>query len=90
MSNASESQSESKCAKPAYLVIQEGGTSSELYVHASDSVVAAEDFREDCCKHGGYRTSSVIEVPAVLAAHGEDLYELIEEVLRAERDFPST
>lgn len=88
MSNASERAFENERVRPAYLVILEGGTFAELYAHASESATAAEEFRISCSE-GSYRTSDVIEVPAVLAAHGEELYELIEKVLRAERGYLS-
>ncbi|MEY2152324.1 hypothetical protein AB7849_15570 [Rhodanobacter sp. 115] len=77
---------EANAGRPAYLVVQEGGTSGELYVLAGESREEAEDLRAGCSQ-ASYRTSAVIEVPAVLAAHGETLYELIEEILRAERSY---
>ena len=48
------------------------------------------------CKHrrynlgdeGAYATSESIEVPAALAAHGEALYALLEEVARAAVELP--
>ncbi len=89
MNDATQTLMDPEGAKPAYVVIQEGGSSGEIYVHAADSEAAAEDFRESCRDEGGYRTSDVIEVPAALAAQGEALYALLEEVLRADRGFPS-
>lgn len=69
-----------------YIVIQEGGASDERYVHAIDSIEAANEFRVDCAR-GAYRTSEPIEVPAELAAHGELLYTLLEDVLTAPLEY---
>lgn len=85
----SDATSSVDSGRPAYLVVQEGGTSAELYVLAGETPEEAEDLRASCSR-ASYRTSEVIEVPAVLAAHGETLYELLEEVLRAERSYCST
>ena len=52
----------------------------------SDAEEAAE-FRASCAE-GAYATSESIEVPAVLAAHGEALYDLLEEVARAAVELP--
>lgn len=64
---------------PAFVVVQEGGSSGELYIHSSPSEEDAVAFRESCAD-AAYRTSGVIEVPAALAAHGEELYVLLEAV----------
>ena len=72
----------------AFVVIQEGGSSEEIYIHASDSEADAEAFRVSCRDDGAYRTSDVIEVPAALAAHGDSLYSLLEAVAQAEFDYP--
>ncbi|XAI97195.1 hypothetical protein [Dolichospermum phage Dfl-JY45] len=69
-------------APSAYLVIQEGGTSEEIYIHVSTSAEDAEAHRIECGE-GAYRTSSVLEVPAAVAAVGEEAYEFIESVAKA-------
>lgn len=68
-----------------YLLVQEGGTSSELYVHAWDTLEAAEQDRIDCAADGAYRTSEIVEAPASLVDH-PDFYSVVEELLRASRD----
>jgi len=73
-------------AKPAYVVIQEGGSSSELYVHSHESAEDAEDDRVSCSANGAYRTSPVLELPAALAQHGEVIYEFLEDFLKASRE----
>lgn len=71
---------------PAYLVVQEGGSSMEIYVHSSPTEEEAEEFRVSCAR-GAYRTSPVIEVPSELAALGETFYECVEDVLKGTLDF---
>lgn len=71
----------------AFVVVQQGGSSSEVYIHAASTHADAEAFREEC-ERGAYETSDVIEVPAVLAAHGETLYEVLEAVAQAAIEFP--
>ncbi len=67
--------------KPAYVVVQEGGSSEELYVHAHSSAEAAEEDRIDCAEDGAYSTTEVVEIPAVLAALGETFYETLDEII---------
>lgn len=74
-------------AKPAYAVVQEGGSSVEIYLHVSDTLADAEAFRLDCTNDGGYRTSGVIEVPAAVASLGEAVYAFTQDVLQASLDF---
>jgi hypothetical protein len=70
-------------APAGYLVIQEGGTSEEIYIHVSTSAEDAEAHRRECAS-GAYRTSAVFEVPEAVAAVGEEAYAaFIESVARA-------
>jgi hypothetical protein len=64
-----------------YLVIQEGGATGELYIHATDSDEEAEAFRFSCRHDGSFRTSPVIKIPRYLS--NESFYEAVEELLRA-------
>lgn len=79
---AAELSSNSVRARPAFVVIQEGGSSGAIYVHSHESHADAEDDRVDCAK-GAYRTSRIIEVPPALAELGEAFYEVLEQVLEA-------
>lgn len=54
---------------PAHLVVQEGGSSSELYVHALSTSAQASLHQRNCWNEGAYRTTEVVEVPASLASH---------------------
>lgn len=66
-----------------YVLIQEGGSSAELYLHAHHTFEDAEDDRESCADNGAYRTSStIVEVPASLANHPA-FYEIAEKLLGA-------
>jgi hypothetical protein len=66
---------------PGYVLIQEGGTSRELYLHAWGSSEDAEQDRIDCSNNGAYRTTRVVEVPASLASH-RAFYDVAESLVR--------
>ncbi len=68
--------------EPSYLLIQEGGSTGELYVHAHDTREAAEADRVSCADEGSYRTSEIVEVPADLANHPK-FYDVVEQLVRA-------
>lgn len=71
---------------PAFAVVQEGGSSSELYISSWPSREEAEAFRVDCATDGAYRTSPVVEIPAAAAAMGELLYEAAGDLLDASHE----
>ena len=77
--------------KPAFVVVQEGGSSSELYIHSHKSKRAAEKDRRDCEKKGAYRTGPVVEVPGAVAAWQEPFYRVAEAIAAStcELGFPS-
>ena len=68
-----------------YVVVQEGGSSTEIYAHAYESREAAEYNRLSCAS-GSYRTSEVIEVPESLTRHPE-FFNSLEQILRASLSF---
>lgn len=78
--------SELETPPTAFAVIQEGGTSSELYLSSFTFQEEALDFRRDCTRDGAYRTSSPIEIPAELNALGEMFYSVLDDVLSASTD----
>lgn len=51
-----------------YLYVQEGGSSTEIYVHAFDSEEQANAGRKSCAE-AAYRTSEIIKAPASLVDH---------------------
>ncbi len=67
-------------AKKAFAIIQEGGSSTELYLHAHSSREEAEQDRVSCAQ-GSYRTSRIIEIPAVLSSLGESFYSVADELI---------
>lgn len=69
----------------AFVLVQEGGSSSELYVHSWGSRDEAEADRVDCARDGAYRTSPIVEVPARVA-NRDGFYEAVESLLRVSRD----
>lgn len=61
------------------ILVQEGGSSGELYLHAWDTNEEAEQDRIDC-SNGAYRTSPILCVPVSLADHPafvETVYSLL-------------
>ena len=55
--------------KTVYLVVQEGGSSNELYPQSYDTLEAANAFRKSCRDDGAYRTCAPIPVPESLESH---------------------
>ena len=75
--------------KDVFLVIQEGGSSSELYVHSLESEDAANAYRARCRDDGSYLTSQPIQVSGLLAAQ-EGFLDLISTIVKdgVDVDFP--
>jgi hypothetical protein len=65
-----------------FVLIQEGGSSLELYIHAHSSRGEAEEDRVNCEDNGAYRTSEILEVPESLADMA-GFYELAEKLVCA-------
>lgn len=77
--------SRATAADTAFVLVQEGGISSELYVHSWDSFSEAEDDRVACSRDGAYRTSPIVEVPNRIA-NQEGFYEAVEALLQVSRE----
>lgn len=73
-------------ASSMYCVIQEGGSSEEIYLAADDSLDGAQKLRQSM-SDGSYRSSNVVEVPCALAALGELFFESADQLLKASLDF---
>lgn len=74
-----------------YILVQEGGSSGELYIHTHDTRADAEASRVSCRDEGSYRTSKdIIEVPVSLANHPM-FYEFAEMLVGATAtlDYPA-
>lgn len=69
-----------------FAVIQQGGSSEELYLHISTTEHDAEAFLRSC-EDAAYATSGVIEVPRSLMALSphtrSEVYEFIDTLLRS-------
>ena len=73
--------------EPAFVVLQEGGSSSEaLSIHSHRTRKEAERDQADCCENGSYQTSPVIEIPGTIAVHGELLYQSMDHLLRGAQE----
>lgn len=70
-------------ANPAFLVIVEGSEQEQICLHVHESLEAAEAEVERVRIDGADLAAPVVEIPPALAAHGEPLYDLIENVLGA-------
>lgn len=68
-----------------YCYVQEGGSSTEIYLHTFDTLADAEDGRIECAA-SAYRTSNIVEVPKKLADQ-EGFHDTIQEILMASLDF---
>ena len=76
-------------SKKIFIVVQEGGSSREFYVHAHDTLKESNADRKSCAE-ASYRTSAPIAVPKVLTRILQDFpgaavefYDVLEAVLRA-------
>lgn len=67
---------------PAFIVIQEGGSSGELYAHAFNTNTDAENYRRVASEEWGYRTTAPLPVPSSLVDHPAFL-EMAEELVKA-------
>lgn len=68
-----------------HMLVQEGGSSDELYIHSHGSFEEAENDRAHCTKNGSYRTTEIITLPAPVAALGELFYETAEQLASSMR-----
>jgi hypothetical protein len=71
-----------KQSKPAFYIVQEGGSSEELYVHGFDSSKDAEAHRVSCSK-SSYRTTEVVEVPGAVANCDGNFDQALADVLKS-------
>jgi hypothetical protein len=64
------------------LVVQQGGSTREMYLHTFDTPEQADKFRESAWKKGSYSTSEPLAVPAGI----EDYIGEIQNILSAALD----
>lgn len=68
-------------ADTVYAVVQEGGSSGELYLTAWPTEAEANDFRFSCRDEGSYRTSAPLPLPRALAKQ-KGFPEAVEQFMR--------
>ena len=73
--------------RPAYAVIQEGGSSSEAYLSLFETEENAENYRTRCWEDGAYRTSPVftLTLDENDSIHVDEVAELVSQA--AARDY---
>lgn len=72
--------------EPAFVVVQEGGSSVEICLAVETSSDEAQKLRQSMAG-AAYRSSEVVEVNCVMAALGEDFFSAAESVLKASLEF---
>jgi hypothetical protein len=63
--------------KEVFLVVQQGGSSREMYLHAFDTLEQADKYRADAYENGAYQTSEVFEVPVGIETYMEEIQDII-------------
>ena len=67
--------------KTNYLVVQQGGSSTEFYIHALSTLRQVERYRKSCDR-AAYATSEPIEVPAALVEQ-DGFLDAVQDVMSA-------
>lgn len=63
--------------KEVFLVVQQGGSSREMYLHTFDTLEQADKYRANAWEKGAYRTSEVFEVPVGIETYMEEIQDII-------------
>ncbi|MCU6502076.1 hypothetical protein LPN04_30210 [Rugamonas sp. A1-17] len=66
---------------PTYCYMQEGGSTSELYLHEYDTKLEAIAGRVDCASAGAYRTGAIVEIAPCFRALGKVFYATAEALV---------
>lgn len=67
-------------AEVEYVLVQEGGSSGEVYIHSHDTLENAERDRQSC-RSASYPTTAPVEVPRTLATHPA-FFPAVEQIVR--------
>ncbi|MYM95065.1 hypothetical protein [Duganella vulcania] len=70
-----------KKSAPSYVYVQEGGSTSELFLHEYETELLALAGRVDCTSAGAYRTGAVVEIAPCLQALGKVFYATAEALV---------
>ncbi|WP_216907657.1 hypothetical protein [Nocardia noduli] len=67
---------------PSFAYIQQGGASTEYYLHAFDTAAEAETGRLDCGHDvgGGFNTTAVVAIPALTSEQLDAIEHLIQQL----------
>ena len=68
-------------SKPSYVYVQEGGSTSELYLHEHETMVGALAGRLNCASAGAYKTGAVVEISPYLRLLGDVFYATAEALV---------
>lgn len=68
--------------KPSYAYVQEGGSTTELYLHEHATKMSALAGRVSCASVGAYRTGAIVEIPPCLRSLGNVFYATAEAIVR--------
>ena len=63
------------------LVVQQGGSTKEMYVHTFDTLEHADKFRKSARDKGGYSTSKPLTVPVGIEDYIEEIQNIISATL---------
>jgi len=63
-----------------YLVVQQGGSSSEVYLHTFDTYEQARNYRRSC-ERAAYNTSKPVRIPAELEQHLAVVEEIVQQAV---------
>lgn len=81
---AAETSALKKGRKTVHLYVQEGGSSTEIYLHAFNTAKQAAAGRRSCAA-ASYGTSQVVSAPASLVDHPE-FFNVVEALLKGSLD----
>ena len=65
----------------SYVYVQEGGSTSELYLHEHETEIGALIGRVNCASAGAYRTGAIVEIPPCLRSLGYVFYATAEALV---------
>jgi hypothetical protein len=65
-----------------FLVIQQGGASTEMYAHTFDTREQADEYRAKAYENGAYRTSEPLEVPVEIETYMQAIHEIASAAAR--------
>jgi hypothetical protein len=68
-------------SRPSYVYVQEGGSTSELYLHEHETKMGALAGRINCASAGAYKTGEIVEISPCLRSLGDVFYATAEALV---------